>query len=115
MKHILALFIIGGLLCGPAVIQAADVTLDWKAVAGAVGYKIYMSRDLGVTWPLADVKDVGNVLVYTYLAVPEDRVILFKASAYKIGGTGEMVRNWSGGFYDYRQLPLLAPSNLSIP
>jgi hypothetical protein len=72
MKHILALFIIGGLLCGPAVIQAADVTLDWKAVAGAVGYKIYMSRDLGVTWPLADVKDVGNVLVYTYLAVPED-------------------------------------------
>lgn len=113
MKKWFVFCLIGGLLCGPAVIWGADVTLDWQAVAGAAGYKIYSSNDLGLTWSVG--RDVGNVLTITLTGVSEDRIVLFKGSAYKTGGAEEQIRNWSGAFYDHRKLPLLTPSRVSIP
>ena len=40
MKHVLALFIIGGLLCGPAVIWAAPFLVCDPMVADVVGFEL---------------------------------------------------------------------------
>jgi len=86
---------------------AADVEMGWNEVADATGYKVYMSLDQGQTWEQpVDVgmaqQDPDNPLrrVYTYTDVPEDRLILFKGSAYN--DDGESIREWSGAWYDYR-------------
>jgi hypothetical protein len=96
----------------PMLTFAASVELEWDAVAGAAGYKIYVSNDLGVTWASVD---VGNVTTRVMTGVLEDRIVLFKGSAYKTGGTEETIRNWSGAFYDHRRLPLLTPAKMRVP
>ena len=90
---------------------AADVYLKWDAVTGATGYKVYMSVDNCATW-LAP-KDVGNVLLYTYVGVPDTALIHFKISAYKAGGV-ETVTNHFGAWWDSRLMPLGNPVNLGI-
>lgn len=90
---------------------AADVNLRWDAVTGATGYKIYMSLDNCVTWQAP--KDVGNVLIYTYVGVPDTALIHFKVSAYKLGGV-ETVTNHFGAWWDSRLMPLGYPVALGI-
>lgn len=90
--------------------HAADVPLKWDPSPGATGYKVFMSTDQGETWltPM----DIGNVTAFTYTNVLEDRLILFKASAYNEGG--EAVRTWSGAWYDHRKKPLTPPAGQGI-
>ena len=87
---------------------AADVNLRWDAVTGVTGYKIYMSLDNCATW-LAP-KDVGNVLVYTYVGVPDTMLVHFKVSAYKTGS--ETITNHMGAWWDSRLMPLGTPVSL---
>lgn len=89
---------------------AADVTLKWDPSAGATGYKIQKSADLGVTWAVA--VDVGNVITYTYTNVEENALVIFRASAYN--AAGESVRSWSGAWFDGRKKPVSAPSGQGI-
>jgi hypothetical protein len=89
---------------------AADVTLKWDASAGATGYKIQKSVDLGVTWSAA--VDVGNVTTYTYSSVEENVLVIFRASAYN--AVGESIRTWSGAWFDSRKKPVSAPSGQGI-
>ena len=93
---------------------AADVQMKWDAVSGATGYKIYMSTDMGDTWDNG--VDVGmaqqnptvpSERIYTYQNVPEDRMVLFKGSAYN--ANAETIRDWSGAWYDHRKKPLETP------
>ena len=85
--------------------NAADLTLKWEASSGATGYRIYMSIDLGVTW-LAP-KDVGNVLTYIYLTVPDTTLVLFRLGAYN--AAGEQLTSDRGCWYDGRKsLPKMA-------
>lgn len=78
---------------------AADVTLDWDSVDGATGYKIQMSTDMGITWgaPI----DVGVTKPFVYTNVPEDRLIMFRASAYN--AVVESINKYAGVWYDHRQ------------
>ena len=89
---------------------AADVYLKWDAVTGATGYKVYMSVDNCATW-LAP-KDVGNVLLYTYIGVSDTALVLFKIGAYKTGS--ETITDWFGAWWDSRKMPLNNPINLGI-
>lgn len=95
---------------GMLTAHAADVPLKWDPAQGATGYKIYLSQDQGVTWstPL----DVGNVTAFTYTGAPEDKLLLFRSSAYNEGG--EAVRTWSGAWYDHRKKPLTPPTGQGI-
>ena len=81
--------------------SAVDIKLDWNATTGAAGYMISMSTDLGVTWTTPI--DVKLVKPYTYLAVAEDKTVLFKIASYKNATTPVPVwNNFSGVWYDYR-------------
>lgn len=89
---------------------AADVINEWAASAGATGYKIYKSEDLGVTWSAP--VDVGNVVSYTWVGVVDTRLVLFRVSAYN--ASGETVRYWSGTFWNSLWKPVSAASSLGI-
>ena len=89
---------------------AADVDLRWDASAGATGYKIQKSVDLGVTWSTAI--DVGNVTTYKYLNVEENVLVFFRASAYN--AVGESIRTWSGAWFDARKKPISSPSGQGV-
>lgn len=68
----------------------ADVSLKWDPVFGATGYKVFSSGDGGTTW--ATGLDVGNVTTRLITSVAEDRMVLFKVSAYN--AVGEVVSHW---------------------
>jgi hypothetical protein len=89
--------------------MAADVRLDWDASTGATGYKISMSTDLGATWQTP--VDAGMTKPFTYLNVPEDKMIIFKVAAYNTG-TDEW-NNYAGAWYDHR-LRLSAPVGTGV-
>lgn len=72
--------------------QSADVLMRWDSVQGATGYKIQNSTDLGASWDGG--VDVGDVTTYTYLAVPDTGIQMFRAVAYN--AQGESVR-WDAG------------------
>ena len=100
--------LIFAILLIPSLCFSADVDLSWLVEAEATGYKIYMSQDLGQTWDSG--LDVGLAQqdpiipaqrTYTYTGVPEDKIILFKCSAYNDDGEG--IREWSGAWYDFRK------------
>jgi len=93
-----------------SVALAADVTLKWEPSAGALGYKIQKSVDLGVTWSTAI--DVGNVTTYIYPSVEENVLVIFRASAYNVAG--ESIRTWSGAWFDSRKKPVSAPSGQGV-
>jgi hypothetical protein len=105
------LIVLAMVLLVPSIGFAADVNLRWDAVTGATGYKIYMSLDNCATW-LAP-KDVGNVLVYTYVGVSDTVLVHFKVSAYKTGGV-ETVANHMGAWWDSRLMPLGTPVALGV-
>jgi hypothetical protein len=93
-----------------SVALAVDVDLKWDASAGATGYKIQKSVDLGATWSAAI--DVGNVTTYKYTNVEENVVVLFRASAYN--ANGESIRTWSGAWFDSRKKPVSSPSGQGV-
>lgn len=97
-------------LFSAATVNAADVYLKWNPVSGATGYKIYSSGDMGMNWDAG--LDVANVSEYTTTGVAEDRMVLFKVSAYN--ANGESVSNWMGAWYDHRKLPLGYADGLGI-
>ncbi len=109
MKKIL--IVLTMMLLISSICFAADVNLRWDAVAGATGYKIYMSLDNCATW-LAS-KDVGNVLTYTYVGVSDTVLVHFKVSAYKVGGI-ETLSNFMGAWWDSRLMPLGNPVGLGV-
>ncbi len=110
MKKWYVIFAILAVLFGYGIARAGDVGLKWDAAIGVTGYKVYMSTDVGVTW-LAP-KDVGNVITYTYVGIVEDRLIMFKISAYN--ATGESITHWAGAWYDGRKKPPQFAVNLGI-
>ena len=93
-----------------SVSYAGDVNLKWDVATGVTGYKVYMSTDAGATW-LAP-KDVGLVLTYIYTGVVEDRLVLFKVSAYN--AVGESITHWAGAWYDGRKKPPQFAVNLGV-
>ena len=93
-----------------SVVYAGDTILKWDVATGVTGYKVYMSTDTGATW-LAP-KDVGLVTTYTYVGVLEDRLVLFKISAYN--ATGEVITHWAGAWYDGRKKPPQYAVNLGV-
>ena len=105
MKKLIILFVI---LFATAAFSA-DVPLKWEVTPDATGYKIYMSTD-GQTWDAG--KDVGNVTSYLYKDVPEDKMILFKGSAYN--ANGEEIKHWAGVWYDHTKKPPEAMTGLGI-
>ena len=93
-----------------SIAHSADVNLSWDASAGATGYKVYMSTDQGLTW--GGVQDVGNVIVYTYLAIPNTGLILFRVSAYN--AQDENIRTDAGAWYNGDWVPPVVPSGIGI-
>lgn len=75
---------------------SADVFLVWEPAQYVTGYKIYRSVDNGVTWDAGI--DVGNVTEYTYLAVPDSGLNLFRVSAYN--AYGEVINSWAGSWFN---------------
>jgi hypothetical protein len=91
------IIVLAGLLLFLAVpLFAADVELYWDAAAGATGYKLYSSIDLGATWSAP--VDVGNVQTYTWLGVSDAVLTLFRVGAYN--AQGEMIRTEAGAWYN---------------
>lgn len=88
----------------------ADLTLKWDAVTGATGYKVYQSTDGGTTFTL--VADVGNVLQRAITGVAEDRMVLYRVSAYNT--VGEAIRYEAGAWFDFRKKPPANPGGAGI-
>ena len=115
MKRLLTVFLLalfGAGLVGSVfrTALAADITLRFDPSVGATGYEIEMSTDLGVTWGGA--QDTGGATTYTFVGVPEDMLVLFRAVAYN--AAQEATRYYSGAWYDHRNLPILPPSGAGI-
>jgi hypothetical protein len=66
--------------------DTTQVKIDWKAIPGATGYKIYRSAD-NVTFGAP--VDAGNVLTYTD-AVPTGGAFYYKVTAYNAGGESSL-------------------------
>jgi len=105
------LLLVLAILAMTSVSYGADVVLKWDASTGATGYKIYMAIDgTGAVWQTP--KDAGNVLTYTYTAVPEDRLILFRVSAYN--AVGEIITTDKGAWFDGRKTLPKVTYNLGV-
>lgn len=92
------------------IARAAEVTLNWDAVPGATGYKLYMSSDQGASWDPGT--DVGDVTSYSVTGVLEDRLVMWRASAYN--ASNEAIRFEAGVWYDHRLKPVNAASGLGV-
>lgn len=100
---------------------AADVPLRWSPVAGASGYAIERSVDVGVTWEgrqaapttVTDDADGGQSVHYVYQDCPEDSFVAFRVMSLSASG-GEYIREWSGAWYDHRLKPLSSPGGAGI-
>ena len=101
MKKILFFVLVAAFLLGGGVAGfAADVTLSWDQVAGADGYKLYMSTDGRQTWGPQFGVDVGDVTQYTWVGVPEDGIDYFRASSYQMTETARLN---AGAWFDGTQ------------
>ena len=94
----------------PVLCFSADLNLKWEASQGATGYKLYMSTDMGTTWQAP--QDVGNVLTYTYVGVPDNVLVLFRVSAYN--AVGEIITTDRGAWYDGRKTLPKVTYNLGV-
>ncbi|GAF73740.1 unnamed protein product [marine sediment metagenome] len=109
MRKTLAL-IVGILFFMTGTAFAVDATLNWEASSDSIGYKIFKSLDLGVTWD--DGIDVGNVTTYLYTNIEETGLVIFRVSAYNTAG--ETVTYWSGAWFNYLWLPPLSAQGLGL-
>lgn len=92
------------------VAHAADITLTWEKIAGAVGYRIYISDDFGATWSI--LTDAGDTNTITIKSIADDKFLLFRIGAY--AKYGETVRYFSGAWYNGAWKPLDIVKNLGI-
>jgi hypothetical protein len=76
-------------------VLAADLTLHWDTSAGATGYKLSSSTDLGVTWSVP--RDAGNAQTFVWTGAPDTGLVLFRVSAYN--AQGEAIRTEAGAWY----------------
>jgi len=93
-----------------SVAYSADLNLSWDPSTGATGYKVYMSTDQGTTWDAGI--DVGLVTAYTYLAVPDSGLVLFRVESYNANGNA--LRSDAGAWYNGDWVPPTAPSGSGI-
>jgi hypothetical protein len=93
-----------------AVAGAADTNLSWEPSPGATGYKLAMSADLGATWSAPLDCKMANPCLFT--GVPEDKLILFKVSAYNTSMT--VWKEWAFAAVDYRKKPLQETSGPGV-
>jgi len=109
MKQIL-IFLIVCFFSIVTIAFADEVPLAWDKSDGALGYKVYMSTDLGTTWnePI----DVGDVLTYVYTDVPSTKRVLFRISAYN--NEAEVVRFDAGVWYKGDAKPPKFVSSLGV-
>lgn len=108
MRKLLTLIMLG--LCIPALAVAAEVTLQWDGHENATAYRIYQSVDGGTTWAQAgaDIAQPdpfpGDAQVsVTIQDVPEDTLVIFRASAMR--GLEEAIMTYKGAWYDHRLMP----------
>lgn len=107
---LLVLLVAGMLLGGAWLSYSADTTIDWDATAGATGYKVALSYDLGVTWTTPI--DMKMVKPFTITGVPEDKLVLFKIAAYN--ANSEAWGNYRYAAVDYRKRPIAEPSGPGV-
>ncbi len=112
------LFVLG--LSG--AVWAADMPVEWKQSAGAVGYKIQVSEDLGATW-----NEIQNLTFTTFIllnettqetinmakstiTIADNVLVLVRVGAYNSVGTSWRLE--AGIFYNSAWMPLPAPTGL---
>ena len=97
---------------------SAEINVECKAVAGADGYKIEISSDLGATWVevtgltwtthiWTSVIEGTQEVVRTSLTVPDNVLVLARVASYN--SVGEAWRLESGVFFNSSWKPLLSP------
>ena len=79
-----------------AMAQAADKTIQWDAVPDAIGYRISISTDAGVTWTQAAEIPAGTT--EAVITIPDTGLTLIRASAYN--NIGEAVNTTGGVWYN---------------
>lgn len=107
-----AILVIATVLVCVTSVMAVDIDLKWDAVAGATGYRVWRSLDGGVNYAVVTTDPVTGTST-KLLAQPEDKLILYRVSAYD--SNSEVVRYWSGAWYDHRFRPISAPGGNSVP
>ena len=107
-KIILALCLC--VLAFPISSRAASVNLSWDASPGATSYKIQMSTDLGVTWPVEKVVPTGTTFIWA--EAPDTGLLLFRAIS--IGAQGQTIRTDAGVWYNGAWKPPSLSSGLGI-
>ena len=91
----LPLFLFSVLLFS-GVAVAADVSLIWDPAPGAASYKIQMSTDQGVTWPVERTVPTGTT--YTWTGAPDTGLLLFRAVS--VNAQGSAIRTEAGVWYN---------------
>lgn len=97
-------------------VQASDVPVEWRQSAGADGYKIETSVDLGATWT-----EIQNLTFTTFtegtrdlagatITVADNVLVLVRVAAYN--SVGEAWKLESGAWYNSAWKPLVAPTGL---
>lgn len=91
--------------------RAAEITVGWDAnpESDVVGYRVYQSTDIGLSWTL--VADV-NATTTTLSNVPDSGLILFRVSAYD--GQSEAIRYDAGAWFNSDWQPLSSPKSSGI-
>ncbi|MCP3680263.1 MAG: hypothetical protein GY782_08460 [Gammaproteobacteria bacterium] len=96
MKNLLILLFLVVITLLPLNANSEDINLRWDASTNAIGYNIQMSTDTGLTWQTPI--DVGNVLTYTYVGVPDTGLVFFRVSAYN--SIGENINTTKGAWFN---------------
>jgi hypothetical protein len=108
-----------GLTLAAAAVSAADVNLKWDPVPQATGYVVYRTSTIvgqcdgsvAATWSTSG-QDVGESTEVILAGVSDNELVLFRVSAYD--ANSEVVRAWSGAWYNGIWAPLPSPSGTSV-
>ena len=98
----------------PVAVRAADINVEWKQSAGATGYKIETSEDLGATWTkvptlVFTLHTEGTLeLARATIPVADNVLVLGRCGAYNDAGISWRLE--SGFFYNSAWMPLPAPT-----
>jgi hypothetical protein len=91
-----ALWLVVIFLLPSSVAFAADVPLQWDSTPGATSYVLQMSTTQGTSW--GSDKTVTTGTTYTWLAVPDTGLVLFRAIA--VNSQGQAIQTSSGAWYN---------------
>ena len=87
---------------------AVEKTVEWDPVISADGYRVSISSDLGETW--AQVSEVLAPVVIAVIDVPENQLILIRASAYN--NISEEVNTYSGVWFNSTWRKISPPTEI---